>query len=98
MGEGTTARVEVTPDIVELMLSLHEPQARPISLRPLTGLPGGHVLLACNAVEVPSHQKATCCWQAGQQLLCVILLSLRCGRRRVHGSYRVGLATKGEVH
>jgi hypothetical protein len=51
VGEGTAAGVDVTADMVELMLNLHEVQAGPVSLHPLTGLPGGHVLLACNVFE-----------------------------------------------
>jgi hypothetical protein len=51
--EDTAVGVEVMPDIVVLMLGLHEPQAGPVSLCPLTRLPGGHVLLICNAVPLP---------------------------------------------
>jgi hypothetical protein len=91
VGEGPAVCIQLAPDIVEVMVCLHPTQTCPISLSALPGFPRGvqKILLAGDAVEVPTDEKVAVCWQAREQLLEKVGLPLRCHRRCIHTDHRV---------
>ena len=97
MGEGMPAGVEVSPDIVEVVICLDTLQASPLLASAGRAVQVQHVLLARDAVEVPTHPVPVY-WQAGRQLLRVVVRPLRCRCGRVNAFDCVRLGAECEVY
>ena len=100
MCEGTPIWVSVPPDIIKLMLCLHNPEAIIIA-----GHAGSscscwvyNIQLICDAVEVAAKKELPLGWKAGQQVLDEEGCPVCCCAGCIDAGDRKFSVSKGEVH